>query len=88
MMAGGGEHNKVTCTTATPTLRGPREEQATPKGRTKATTPMLRMSITKGSQCTMAETEGGGNMTRDDGGRRWTTTMDYEQQQRIYLTIN
>jgi hypothetical protein len=31
---------------------------------------------------------GGGNMTRDVGGQGWMTTMDNEQQRRIYVTIN
>ena len=43
-------------------------EPTMPKGRTKATTPMLCGSIAKGRQCTIAETKGGGNTTRDDEG--------------------
>jgi hypothetical protein len=73
MMAGEEEHDNVARTTTTPTLRGPRGEPTTPKGRTKATTPMLRASIAKGSQRTMAETEGGG---QHDKRRRRTTTDD------------
>jgi hypothetical protein len=69
MMAGEEELDNVACTTATPTSRGPQGEPATPKGRMKATTPMLHASVAKGSQCTMAETEGGGNTTRDNGRR-------------------
>jgi hypothetical protein len=73
---------------ATAMSRGLQGEPATPKGRTKATTPMLCTSIAKGILRTMAETEGGDNMTRDDGGRQRTMTMDDEQRQRIYVTIN
>jgi hypothetical protein len=69
-MAGEEEHNNVALTTVTPTSRGPQGEPMTPKGRTKATMPMLRASVAKGSQLTMAETEGGGNTTRDDGGQQ------------------
>ena len=55
----------------------------------KVTMPMLRASIAKGSQRTMAETEGGSNTKKDDGGRlQWTMTMDDEQRQRKYITIN
>ncbi len=68
MIAGKEEHDDVAPTTAMPTLRGPQGGARIPKGRTKATIPMLRVSIAKGSQCTMAETEGGGNTTRDDKG--------------------
>jgi hypothetical protein len=60
---------------ATAMLRAPRGEPAMPKGRTKATMPMLRASVAKGSQRTMAETEGGQHderrqrtMTDDDNG--------------------
>jgi hypothetical protein len=74
MMVGKEEHDDVMQTTAKPTSRGPRGELTMPKGRTKATTPMLRASIAKGSQRTITETEGGGNTTRDDGGRRRMTT--------------
>ncbi len=63
------EHDDVVRTTATPMSRGPQGEPATPKGRMKATMPTLHASVAKGSQRTMAETEGGGNMTREDGGR-------------------
>jgi hypothetical protein len=73
---------------ATVMSRGPRGELAMPKGRTKATMPTLHASIAKGSHRTIAEIEGGGNMTRDDGGQRRTTTMDDEPRQQIYLTIN
>ncbi len=73
---------------ATAMLMGPRGEPETPKGRTKATMPMLHASIAKASQRTMAETEGGGNTMRDDGGQQRTTTMDDEQRQRKYITIN
>jgi hypothetical protein len=76
MMAGEEEHDNVEHTTATPRSRGPQGEPATPKGRTKATMPTLHASVAKGSQRTMAETEGGGNTTRDDGGRQWMATMD------------
>jgi hypothetical protein len=70
MMAGEEEQDNVVRTMAMPALRGLRGEPTTPKERTKATIPMLHASIAKGSQCTMAETEGGGggNTTRDDGG--------------------
>ena len=68
MMVGEEEHDNVACTTATPMSRGPLGEPAMPKGSTKATAPTLRASVAKGSQHTMAETEGGGNITRDDGG--------------------
>jgi hypothetical protein len=53
---------------ATAMLREPQGESAMPKARTKARMPMLRASIAKGSQCKIAEKEGGGNMTRDDTG--------------------
>jgi hypothetical protein len=82
MMWGEEEHDNVARTVATTTLRGPRGELATPKGRTKATTPTLHASVAKGSQRTMAETEGGGNTTRDDGGQQRTTTTDDERRQR------
>jgi hypothetical protein len=64
---------------ATAMLRGPRGEPAMPKGRTKAKAPTLHASIAKGSQPTMAETEGGDNMVRDDRGRRQTTTIEDER---------
>jgi hypothetical protein len=57
---------------ATAMSRGPRGEPAMPKGRTKTTTPTLHASIAKGSQCTMAETEGGATQqkqTEEDKGR-------------------
>ncbi len=69
MMAGEEEHDNVARTTGTPTSSWPRGEPTTPKGRTKATTPTLRASVSKGSQRTMAEAEEGGNTMRDDGGR-------------------
>ncbi len=59
---------------ATAMLRGPQGEPATPKGRTKATMPMLRASIVKGSQRTMAEMEGGGQ--HNERQRRYTTDDD------------
>jgi hypothetical protein len=68
MMAREEEHDNVARTTATLMSRGPQGEPTTPKGRTKATMPMLHASIAKGSKNTMAETEGGGNIARDDGG--------------------
>ncbi len=54
---------------ATAMLRGPQGEPATPKGRMKVTMPMLRASIAKGSQLTMAKTEGGAarQETMEDG---------------------
>jgi hypothetical protein len=80
MMAGEEEHDNVVHTTATPMSRGPQGEPTTPKGRMKATMPTLRASasIAKGSQRTMAETEGGGNTTRDNEGQQQMTTMDNE----------
>ncbi len=68
MMAGEEEHDDVARITAMPMSRGPQGELMTPKGRMKATTPKLHASVAKGSQCTIAETERGGNTMRDDGG--------------------
>ncbi len=65
---------------ATAMSRGPQGEPATPKGRTKATTPTLHASVAKGSQHTMAEAEGGGSMMRDNRGGQRMVTMDNKQR--------